>query len=573
MRATLFVLLLLAVYAAAYMPPKVFSTGSKRKLDIVMVALPTPALLNFPQLPNASAESVTWQYHACARTSAKQLACPPRTFNKFGIVLQLQPGDQVKIRLVNRLPIWRTNLHFHGLAVSTKYNNVTFADYSFVTAYNSQVEHNVEPVELPIILQKDYIDYQFQIPNKHPKGMFWFHPHNHQMANGTMNEGNADMINAGLSGALVIGKLQSYVSNIAKTPQSYLVLRSTYFNQFGVLQPNALPWFCNNATVPLPGYCLGANGTGVTYFTLNNQVYPHLVVPKRTGVIWRLVQSLSSANLVVSLVNDDDGMPIPFRVLWSDGIALQTASLNGNLVNSFFFMPGSRVDLFIPSASVNMRAKLVGTGPPLGTDPTTLFPSVLLASVQFQSGGTKPNPKVPVAQSSGSVWNAMETPPRTDITCNDTYALAQGHRRVITFGRYPNNTSEFALAYHEVDDKGIMVRGSETPMQMFDPQDITVCAKLGATEVWEIANPTDEDHNFHIHQTKFQILGANVTIRPGYVFPTDAVDSVPMAPYSVTVISIPFVRSGDFPYHCHLTRHSDRGMMARIRVAEKMKGD
>lgn len=60
------------------------------------------------------------------------------------------------------------------------------------------------------------------------------------------------------------------------------------------------------------------------------------------------------------MVNDDDGMPIPFRVLWSDGIALRTASLNGNLVNSVFFMPGSRVDLFIPSASVNMRAKLVG---------------------------------------------------------------------------------------------------------------------------------------------------------------------------------------------------------------------
>lgn len=110
---------------------------------------------------------------------------------------------------------------------------------------------------------------------------------------------------------------------------------------------------------------------------------------------------------------------------------------------------------------------------------------------------------------------------------------------MITFGRYPNNTSKFTLAYHEVDDKGIVVRGSETPMQMFDPQGITVCAKLGATEVWEIVNPTNEDHNFH--QTKFQILGASVTIKPDYVFPTDAVDSVPMAPYSVTVISIPSV--------------------------------
>jgi L-ascorbate oxidase len=174
--------------------------------------------------------------------------------------------------------------------------------------------------------------------------------------------------------------------------------------------------------------------------------------------------------------------------------------------------------------------------------------------------------------------------------------LAAGHRRRILFG-FPSDTA-FGLGYVEVDQNGREVEVTRVPIQEFDPVKPVVCVPLpngnSVQETWELVNLTPEDHNFHIHQTRFYLLAggaAGGTAIPGTI--NDAVvlhDNIPLprptppanaaqcdgtldavqtgkCKPTTTVVSIPFRELGDFVFHCHILEHEDGGMMARIRVA------
>src|ERR687897_339237 len=92
-----------------------------------------------------------------------------------GPTLRLHPGDRLQVELVNRLSD-PTNLHTHGLHVSPKGN-----------ADNTLTVHD-RPGES--------FDYDIQLPDDHPPGPFWYHPHEHHMV--------ADQIWHGLYGGIVV---------------------------------------------------------------------------------------------------------------------------------------------------------------------------------------------------------------------------------------------------------------------------------------------------------------------------------------------------------------------------------
>lgn len=71
--------------------------------------------------------------------------------------LEAKPGDRVRIRFTNNLPN-PTNLHYHGLNISHSGN----ADNVFLS---------IQPGET--------FAYEFAIPEDHPAGTFWYHPHRH----------------------------------------------------------------------------------------------------------------------------------------------------------------------------------------------------------------------------------------------------------------------------------------------------------------------------------------------------------------------------------------------------------
>lgn len=91
-----------------------------------------------------------------------------------GPTLRLQPGDQLRVRLTNRLGE-PTNLHTHGLHVSP----LGAGDNQFV---------RIDPGAS--------FDYTIRVPRDHPPGTFWYHPHHHGVV--------ANQIFGGLVGALLV---------------------------------------------------------------------------------------------------------------------------------------------------------------------------------------------------------------------------------------------------------------------------------------------------------------------------------------------------------------------------------
>jgi len=99
----------------------------------------------------------------------------------------------------------------------------------------------------------------------------------------------------------------------------------------------------------------------------------------------------------------------------------------------------------------------------------------------------------------------------------------------------------------------------------FDPNRTDTRVKLGAIEEWTIRNESGELHDFHIHQTHFQVTEVNGVPQrfDGYQ------DIVNVPVHGEVKVIIPFtdpVIVGRFVYHCHLLSHEDKGMMATIEV-------
>jgi FtsP/CotA-like multicopper oxidase with cupredoxin domain len=201
--------------------------------------------------------------------------------------------------------------------------------------------------------------------------------------------------------------------------------------------------------------------------------------------------------------------------------------------------------------------------------------------------------QVPGAHAAAAIMTAAET----NTTAAACAPLPKGHRRRIFFGFSDvtvNNT--FALGYEEVDQHGKVVPGSQKPapdrLEQFDPAHTTVCLPLGpgqtpVHETWELVQLSTENHNFHIHQTRFAMTGSNGGVLQdnfplGVAAPDASIsDQVSNNQNGVCTIAqwrsghcvsppkafdIPFAELGEFVYHCHILEHEDGGMMARVKV-------
>ena len=294
-------------------------------------------------------------------------------------------------------------------------------------------------------------------------------------------------------------------------------------------------------------------------------------------------------------------------------------------VNEIVMMPSARTEFWVtyrdasgkvappPQAGASATLKMVGLT--MGTGDS--WPAVDLAKVLFnQSGGRQLTSRQVMvggatdaaglnqpsgifkAQVPGASAAAATTTAAQATSAATTCApLAQGHRRRIFFGFSDvatNNT--FALGYEEVDQNGNVVPGSQKPapdqLAQFDPSQTTVCLSLGpgqtpVQETWELVQLSTENHNFHIHQTRFAMTGSNGGVLqdnfPLGVAAPDAkiADRVTNKQNGVCTIEqwrkghcvspakvfdIPFAELGEFVYHCHILEHEDGGMMARIKV-------
>jgi spore coat protein A len=106
---------------------------------------------------------------------------------------------------------------------------------------------------------------------------------------------------------------------------------------------------------------------------------------------------------------------------------------------------------------------------------------------------------------------------------------------------------------------------------------------ISTTEVWSLANTTDDSHPIHLHLVRFQILDRRnfdvYTYRAEkkVVFTGPAIppqpgemgwkDTVRADPGMITRIAIPFEGyPGRYMWHCHILEHGDNEMMRPFEI-------
>ncbi len=682
--------------AAPLAEPPVFASQGGA-LDLVMVAKPLQITLDQGVTPTA------WVYDVCQRADPSQNDCKDGTHPLGGVRLQLNPGDTLKIRLVNKLPLIPdakhgvddpslitnpTNLHTHGLIVEphrAEGPSDPYGDYVFVELLNPANLNKGYPSPVPSPMSGGHmghsmpdldfatgaVDYAIQIPANHPPGHFWFHPHVHGIA--------LNQVSAGLSGIITIGSPEDTcadaqcVAQVRAGTVRHLTLKDMQILAGNTVQSQEDPAFCGNPPPDLPtgGFCPGDSVNypgGRWYHTVNGELYPSIAVGP-TGDIWRILNSSGSRSYELSLGDDATHTPVLMQVLSIDGVTIDSLALNapgqgvmaqllagkvrpvpcpapanytgpgGLCTATLRMMPASRAEVRVvgqKAGSATFRTALYSTGPggdnwagvdlahvtfatgtgvlpplalgnqatnALGANgvlmgPTALRPRGSFTLTNVDGARAAANLSVTGSANPGNLVQATSIAIDPDLKLGlrsspDCVPLAPGHHRRIYFG-YPTPPT-FGLGYVEIDEKGREIASTFKDVTAFDPTTTRVCVPLGAQgqavkEVWELINLTAEDHNFHIHQTRFRLLQGG-TIQ-GTALPNRTADGlvlhdnvpVPVAAVSdgcdgtiqsfytgackptPVVVEIPFREVGDFVFHCHILEHEDGGMMARIRV-------
>ena len=243
-------------------------------------------------------------------------------------------------------------------------------------------------------------------------------------------------------------------------------------------------------------------------------------------------------------------------------------------------MPGGVKDALSPSGALGGAPSLLGPG---------LDRPVPVDQAQQRAAHGKAAAPGPGQAAEFAIDPALKLGLRRDQACNN---LRPGEHRRIYFGNPTPGQDGFGLATAVVGADGQEKPGTATPMRVFDPTRTTVCLTASrargrpTTETWEVINLTGEDHNFHIHQTRFWLMSSGPTQPPRIDEAAVLQDNVPL-PHAADVagcdgsvdrfksgackpqpmmLRIPFTQIGDFVFHCHILEHEDGGMMARIRV-------
>ncbi len=142
-----------------------------------------------------------------------------------GPTLRMKSGETLRIKLINGLSDC-TNIHTHGFHVSPKDNS----DNIFL---------EINPGET--------VDYEFRLPDNHPTGTFWYHPHCHGVT--------AVQTNGGMGGVIIVEGNLDAVPGIAGLPERTLVLTASQFNGEDTLVPyndqTSLQRFVNGQLEPV----------------------------------------------------------------------------------------------------------------------------------------------------------------------------------------------------------------------------------------------------------------------------------------------------------------------------------
>ena len=418
-------------------------------------------------------------------------------------------------------------------------------------------------------------------------------------------------------------------------------------------------------------------------FTVNGAQYPNIAVAKSgDDEIWAVANA--SANMTYDLVLAGPSGTVQFQVLALDGVAIPqspgavpgtgpSSSTTGvYTTDRILMMPGTRVELRVPpqpSGEYVLRSLETWTGAGAGASGNgDTWPEADLLTVTWptplpQRPGTQPFALSLASAAALHVegLRSLPAPPAPPhalslpVTPEACILHTGDERRIYMVHRTVGNREVFGLLAGIQRHGGALEFYAHVPPQGGQPETWTkaaatdaatlwaqqtipgapdpdffpayghnpygdICTTHGSRERWRIENLTNENHNFHLHQSRFRLddehmkqrdpqhwtdyfqfpaadntpagrsdtliaAMANQSEQPGQPSWADAYhDSVPVPrgsggscngepggcplPGRMTIL-VDFLRQeqvGDFVYHCHILEHEDGGMMANVSV-------
>jgi suppressor of ftsI len=428
-------------------------------------------------------------------------------------VIRVSPGQKLRITYLNRMQVSSkevcvdgpcmnmTNLHFHGLHVSP--------------------ESPQDDVLSMMAMPGESLHYTVDVPLNQPSGLYWYHTHPH----GESYQQDLD----GMSGAIVVEGIERYVPELRKLREQILILRDAELHQGDEVSKRL------QAAVDIPqARCGDATGDPGRIFTVNGTVRPKITIAPGEKQFWRIVNA--SPDLYADLTIDSETM----TMVALDGMPLgyHNPDRPTEAVQHVLLAPAGRLEAIVTGPAAGSKASLrslcVNTGP--DGDPN---PAMVIADLDVAARHGEPiSAGHSMADSQKTVYMPLSSETVQELERHDASFIV--------------NFTEDKNGFYINDKK---YKPSDDPM---------VTVKTGHYVHWQVVNRTHEIHPFHIHQVHFLVYGKDGATISDPIW----MDTVNVEPgQSIDLImdfTDPIIR-GISVFHCHLLKHEDKGMMAKIR--------
>lgn len=460
-----------------------------------------------------------------------------------------------------------TNLHTHGLHVSPE-------------EPQDNVLVKIEPGES--------YQYSFDIPDNHPPGTFWYHPHNHGSVMASMY--------SGMAGLLIIEGDVDEVPEIAAAEEKILIFQAIRVNTE-----------CEDPVVNDPMNIHTANSMFADrlpgFTTVNGQHMP--VIELRPGEVqrWRLLNGKSDNYMTLRFEPDrpadepiGDDLP-SMRWISIDGLTFAEPvepayTLPHNVVQGtandrrLRLASGNRADILVRGNTPGTYL-LMDTGDDLHLHPLEHQVPVPEALAYVVVAGDPIDPAMefpatlPAANGPGKLLPETLADDPIDQH-RDVYFRVCIDDPVQTVADQQQICDDVAAANPMVPKPNFLVDND-----LFDHHRVDHCMTLDTIEQWTIYNTSRSEHPFHIHTNAFEVLSLNGVAldTPRWVDTAsvpaatydlkgtdDQSDDEYVAPGSLTFRTELVDYAGPMVLHCHILLHEETGMMQLMQIVDPNAG-
>jgi suppressor of ftsI len=312
-------------------------------------------------------------------------------------------------------------------------------------------------------------------------------------------------INDGMSGAIIVEGIERVAPAVRGLRERVLVFRSVHDTAMA-----------RAALDPSAPACRSEPEATEIAWTINGVIQPSIDIAPGERQFWRIVNASGDGFLDLAIDN----------TAW-EIVALDGSPLGGPLpaARHVAIPPAGRLEAIVtgPSTRSALRTRCVDTGP--DGDPA---PAMVLAQIVAGASASRP-----------SSSRASSHPRRIP---DDALAAQRGQPQAAVI--FTEDANGFYINAHKYDP---------TDSAMFT-------VRVGSFAHWRIVNRTREVHPFHIHQVHF-LTPDSLWLDTVIVPPGDSIDVVLDA-------RNPVIR-GLSVFHCHMIRHEDKGMMAKVLFTDR----